>query len=157
MPTARHSLVTSVVNGSIYAIGGGEPGVPLAVVEAYDPITDTWTRKANMLHPGLAFACSTLDGRIYVFGIGDAVMASSRVAEYDPLTDTWQEGMSMPTARIGASASTISSEIYVVGGVGVGSVFSSAMEAYSPAMTVSVSSPRAVVTVVLGQIKQSYR
>ena len=45
MPIPRQGLVTAVVNGNIYAIGGiGGWGLdPLvATVEAYDPRTDTW-------------------------------------------------------------------------------------------------------------------
>ena len=55
MPTARSFAGTAVVDGKIYAMGGSagarlnEPA--LAVVEMYDPATDTWTRKADMPAP----------------------------------------------------------------------------------------------------------
>ena len=50
MPTARYGLSSSVVDGKIYAIGGTTDwqDIALAVVEEYDPATDTWSRKANM-------------------------------------------------------------------------------------------------------------
>ena len=38
----------AVVNGIIYAIGGGYPTATKRV-DAYDPATDTWTQKADML------------------------------------------------------------------------------------------------------------
>ena len=55
MPTARGFFGTAVVDGKIYAIGGSpnmiEHDRGIAVVEAYDPTTDTWTRKADMPTP----------------------------------------------------------------------------------------------------------
>jgi hypothetical protein len=45
MPTARQSLSTSVVNGTIYSIGGSTVPFPwscTATVEAYDPIASVW-------------------------------------------------------------------------------------------------------------------
>ncbi|MHC4686674.1 MAG: Kelch repeat-containing protein, partial [Planctomycetota bacterium] len=56
MPTARYVLSSSVVDGKIYAIGGDPAGA--STVEAYDPVTDTWTRKANMPMPRGAAASS---------------------------------------------------------------------------------------------------
>lgn len=48
MPTARWGVSTSVVDGKIYAVGGGERRGPFSTVEEYDPTTDTWTKKADM-------------------------------------------------------------------------------------------------------------
>jgi hypothetical protein len=36
------------VNGILYAVGGTKPSVILNTVEAYDPLTNTWTPKAPM-------------------------------------------------------------------------------------------------------------
>ena len=63
MPTARAFLSTSVVSGIIYAIGGwdGEPGRgSFATVEAYDPVRDTWTTKADM--PSVSGAVPVTEG-----------------------------------------------------------------------------------------------
>lgn len=70
MPTARSGLSTSVVNGKIYAIGGQSNEVfCLSTVEVYDPVTDTWTPKADMMSTArLRFGTSVVDGRIYVIG-----------------------------------------------------------------------------------------
>lgn len=50
MPTRRLGLSTSVVNGKLYAIGGGYSieGSHSRIVEEYDPVTDSWTRKADI-------------------------------------------------------------------------------------------------------------
>ena len=46
MPTARGWLSTCTVDNSIYAIGGAlDVGSNLDLVEAFDPLTNTWTPK----------------------------------------------------------------------------------------------------------------
>ena len=68
IPTGRVGMSTSVVDGKIYAIGGSA-GFPIFyLVEAYDPVTDTWTRKADLPSPRFALASAVVDGRIYAIG-----------------------------------------------------------------------------------------
>ena len=57
MPTARYVVSSSVVDGKIYALGG-DAGDRASRVEAYDPLTDTWTRKASMPMAEGAGGCS---------------------------------------------------------------------------------------------------
>jgi N-acetylneuraminic acid mutarotase len=98
MPTARGFFGTAVVDGYIYAIGGSpnmnehDPGI--AVVEVYDPATDTWTRKADMPTPRADLTASAVNGKIYAIGGTRhvAVDALPIVEEYDPATDTWTQG-----------------------------------------------------------------
>ena len=42
MSAVRGSLGAVSLNGHIWAIGGGEPGVSLETVEVYDPIVNAW-------------------------------------------------------------------------------------------------------------------
>ena len=144
MPTARELLSTSVVNGKIYAIGGRidkvlHPGGPnragvtrsieIPTVEAYDPLTDTWTQKADM--PTLSAQLSTcaVNGKIYVIGY-------STVEEYDPVTDEWTKWTrkgDIPTGGV-LSTTVVNEKIYVVimRGDGVGGL--STVEEYDPGM-----------------------
>src|SRR3990172_2867734 len=48
LPQRRGWPSCAVVNGIIYVIGGGYPTATKRV-DAYDPATNTWTRKADML------------------------------------------------------------------------------------------------------------
>ena len=86
MPTPRHALATGVVNGKIYAIGGGLPaGTPYTDVEQYDPMTDSWTTKSPMPTPRRAFAASVVNGKIYAIGgVGIGAVGLRTVEEYDP-------------------------------------------------------------------------
>ena len=47
MPTRREGFATSAVDDKIYAIGGGNLGGMLAVVEAYDLATKYFGRKKS--------------------------------------------------------------------------------------------------------------
>jgi len=101
MPTARQGLRAAAVDGIIYAIGGCEvaPGVDrdISTVEAYDPTTDTWTRKADMPTARTLSAIAVVDGIIYIIGgsfdedyLSEVnVEVISAVEAYDPGTDTW--------------------------------------------------------------------
>jgi len=134
MPTARWGLSTCVVDGKIYAIGGGQNpySTYMSTVEVYDPKTDTWTKKANML-TGRAFAgASVVNGKIYVVGgsTGPDTGISS-VEEYDPATDTWTRKTNMPTARNVLSTSAVNGKIYAIGGAYTANP--AAVEEYDPA------------------------
>jgi N-acetylneuraminic acid mutarotase len=124
MPTARSSPGVGVVNGVLYAVGGvdrngvggnGTPDGRLATVEAYDPVTDTWSTRTPMPtrrgHPGVA----VVDGVLYaVGGIAFTVQSSHVVEAYDPRTNTWSVRAPTPPWAFG-SAATLGGRIYAVG------------------------------------------
>ena len=94
MPTPRGYLATAAVNGKIYAIGGLNPSFEraqgISTVEEYDPVTDTWTLKADMPTPRAVLSTSVVNGKIYAIG-GEAEHLTlesrawvSTVEEYDP-------------------------------------------------------------------------
>jgi N-acetylneuraminic acid mutarotase len=140
MPTARLCPSTSVVDGKIYAIGGGRgiSGPYLSTVEVYDPATDTWTRKVDMSTRRNGHATAVVNGKIYVMGGEPSPQASlATVEEYDPSTDTWTRKADMPTKRTFLSACTVNGKIYTFGGVTAGVSGAewnpSAVDVYDPA------------------------
>jgi N-acetylneuraminic acid mutarotase len=117
MPTARFGLSTSVVDGRIYAIGGGVArGVSVRDVEEYDPATNSWVRKADMPTVTCWHSTSAVNGRIYAIGNWSPNAALGTVVEYDPATDTWRERAAMPTPRKFLSTSVVNGKIYAIGG-----------------------------------------
>ena len=119
MPEARGWMAEKAptVNGKIYVIGGwnpiANPTLTLPTVEEYDPVTDTWIKKADMPTPRANIAAAEIDGKIYAIGGGsfDAggnfINLFSTVEEYDTKTDTWTKKADMPTARIALAASSL--------------------------------------------------
>ena len=137
MPTPRAGLATSVVDGKIYAIGGQKKEklqrpigfayrlTELPTVEMYDPVTDTWTQKADIPTPRAGLATSVVDGKIYAiggeaFGLlrGKAPWRLKTVEVYNPATDTWQKSQSLIHARDGLTTAVVDGEIYAMGGTG---------------------------------------
>ncbi|MHC4627557.1 MAG: Kelch repeat-containing protein [Planctomycetota bacterium] len=133
LPTARTYLSTSVVNGKIYAIGGGPRAVSaVSTVEEYDPATDTWTTKSPMPTPRWSLSTSVVNGKIYAIGGAQNGPSGLRtVEEYDPTTDSWTRKANMLTPRFTFSTSAVNGKIYAMGGgVPTGSPL---VEEYDPA------------------------
>ena len=86
----------------------------LATVEAYDPVTDTWTTKTRMPVERYWPAASAINGMLYVVG-GDGGEGKT-VAAYDPATDTWSTAGSVPTERSNLGAGVVNGVLYAVGG-----------------------------------------
>lgn len=60
------------------------------MVEAYDPVTDTWSARASTPTPWHR-ATATLGGNLYSVGFDD-----SRMSRYDAASDTWEPAASLP-------------------------------------------------------------
>lgn len=128
MPTARTLLSASVVNGKIYAIGGKTPNPDpndwgdVPTTAEYDPKTDTWTKKANMLTARRGLSTGVVNGRIYAIGgYTDQSGFTSAVEEYDPETDTWTKKADIPTGPVaGVGVGVVDGKLYAIGGNALG-------------------------------------
>lgn len=91
----------------------------LRSVEMYDPVTNTWTQKAQMPTGRRASVAGVIDNRAIVVG-GERSAGGSgafaAVEEYNPATNRWRALRSLPTGRHGAVGGVISSNLYVAGG-----------------------------------------
>ena len=130
-PRDRHP--SSVVNGKIYVIGGGDAArepMSFTTVQEYDPVANTWSKKTDMPTTRLALSTGVVDGIIYAIGGWDATAGlMNRVEAYDPSTDTWSRKANMPTPRFTPAVGVVDGIIYAIGGgYGVRSV----AEAYDP-------------------------
>ena len=161
MPTPRYWLSTATVGGILYAIGGTSAPYPasfkpLSTVEAYDPVTDTWTSKAEMPTPRYGLSISVVDGIIYAIGgTNSDFIGLSIVETYDPVSDTWTSKTDMPTGRGWLSTSVAAGRIYVLGGFpDISFIPLSKVEVYDPATDVwtqvaDLPTPRAVFSTSL--------
>jgi len=127
MPTPRNHAAIGAINGKIYVIGGrvGAAFISLAsdtaIVEVYDPATDTWgTPGARMPTTRSALAYGVISNRIYIAG-GEFQDPRQQTVfrtfeEYDPATNVWAIMPPMAIARHGVAAATIGNRFYAVSG-----------------------------------------
>ena len=130
MPTPRTNAKAAVVNGTIYVFGGYHSKDKFLQnwkmvdhVEAYDPLTDTWTQKKEMPISRFYFGLGVVAGKVYLIGGTTGLDAGQeqrmdRADIYDPATDTWAKGPKMPTRRNPGGVAVVSNRIYVIGGEG---------------------------------------
>lgn len=138
MPTARSHLAAATVNGKIYAIGGFIASdtflpEPIATVEEYDPLTDSWSTKAPMPTARARHTATTVNGKIYVIGGSSTTYDTlTTVEEYDPLTNSWSTKAPMPTTRDSHTATAVNGKIYAIGGSSTGFDVLATVEEYDP-------------------------
>ena len=87
----------------------------------YDPVTDNWTRMADMHQPRAAFELVNFHGQLYAMGGYQGTSTWNRqaldyVERYDPATDTWTNLSSLPKAMFGWGSTILNDEIILVGG-----------------------------------------
>jgi hypothetical protein len=142
MPTPRVGMAAVSLNGLIYVIGGNgaSTGNPTATVEAYNPVSNTWTSLAPMNTARLLPAAVALNGLIYVIGGGSVSIApptTGAVEVYNPGTNTWTVLNSMPTPRYALGAVVVNGLIYAIGGselcnTSIGTLPTNTVEIYDP-------------------------
>jgi N-acetylneuraminic acid mutarotase/fibronectin type 3 domain-containing protein len=108
-PVTRSEAMGQSVNGKLYVFGGfgGSPLGPIRRSDAYDPVTNSWTRIADLPKPFTHAGCVT-DGRyIYLAGgyVGtdgggfNQVWATTDVWKYDTVTDAYTAMPPLPQPR----------------------------------------------------------
>jgi hypothetical protein len=128
----------AVLDGIIYNVAGNHFR---SDCEAYNPATNTWSKKADIPNTAGGVMVTPLNGLLYAFG-GGYMSPFSTVLSYNPGTDKWTPRASMPTPRATSQVCAVDGKIYVLGG------YSSAMgevladvEVYDPATDSWVKKP----------------
>lgn len=155
MPHARSDFGVGVVGGILYVMGGRLANVyPLTrdtTVEAYDPATGSWTRKAPMPGAFTASRVAVVNGILYTIGGMLFQNELGAVGAYNPVTDTWSVRASLPSRRSGFGLGVVDGIIFVVGGYGGAGVVAT-VESYDPSTDTWTSrapmpGPRSLVSV----------
>ena len=136
---ARSECSLAAVKGRLYLIGGDGPAYP---VEAYDPKTNRWEKKAmapSVMHHLQAVA---LNNKIYVLdafyngGFPNQLPMANPYC-YDPATDSWQKLAGIPAdrRRAGAGEAAYNGKLYLVCGItnGHSSGTNAMFDEYDPA------------------------
>ena len=137
MPTARSAHAVGVVDGILYAVGGNINDATTASVDAYDPVSDTWSSKAPMPKKVYTHSVAVANGTLYAIGgTGEIGQPEATVEAYNPASDSWTIEASMPTARKWPAAATVNGVIYVLGGTPADYMEYNVNEAFTPGIKV---------------------
>jgi N-acetylneuraminic acid mutarotase len=149
-PTAREYAAVAVLNNRVYVIGGQRtdagvtPGPVTAIVETYDPATNTWGTAPPMPTARMGLVAAVANGRLYAIGgsLDGFGAGTGTVEEFDPLTLQWTTRSSMPTPRCFAGGALVGNRIVVAGGRTLGVHAMNVVEIYDvPANTWSPAMP----------------
>lgn len=130
LPIPRIQFGVGAVDGKIYAIGGlldpkeKKPGLQgrLDIVEVYDPVSDTWAKRADMPTRRDGFATAVIDDTIYAIGgsgwpqVGAGGPPLGTIEVYEPRTNRWGKRPDMPNLRTSFRMVVIADKIYLIGG-----------------------------------------
>ncbi|MCP4752980.1 MAG: hypothetical protein GY866_19000, partial [Proteobacteria bacterium] len=139
MPTARYATSAVVYGGKIYVIGGGLGTSGQAVLEVYDPATDTWETKAPAPVTDYGWGVAGVVGDRIYFVANDTTNLGNPVAVYLVAQDQWGTGTAMPSGRSYMTGEVVGDRLYVVGGQFMGSSGSetSILEIFDPSSSSS--------------------
>ncbi|MGN6398513.1 MAG: Kelch repeat-containing protein [Mucilaginibacter sp.] len=120
-PGSRGECSLAAAGGKLYLIGGDGGARP---VEAYDPATNTWAKKAGAPFTMHHFQSVGLGDKVYVLdafyegGYPDQVPLPN-VYSYDTKKDSWQKLAEIPAdrRRAGAGEAVYNGKIYIVCGI----------------------------------------
>ena len=130
MSVSRVDFGVGAVAGKIYSIGGSvhpfdrKPEAPgrIDLVEAYDPATDTWVKRADMPTKRDGFGVGVVNNRIYAIGgggwpqVGAGGPFLTVIEEYDPKINRWERKNEMPDLRLAFSTVVLDDVIHLIGG-----------------------------------------
>lgn len=123
MPSPRNHFSTAVVDGIIYIMGGqyGHDGCPgkftqdTALVHAFNPSNNQWSRKADMPSKNSHSEPGTFvyKNEIYTTG-GEG--AGNKVWKYNPRSNQWSTFRTLPESLVAPIARIIDGRLIVAGG-----------------------------------------
>ncbi len=119
MDYAMYSPTGAVINDKFYVIGGllgYAPWTGQKIVQMYDPITNEWSRVADLDSARVGHTTNGIAGKIYAIG-GDRQPPIVRsVEEYDSNSNNWIVRDQTPDTMILHTASVFENKIYVFSG-----------------------------------------
>jgi N-acetylneuraminic acid mutarotase len=125
------SAISFSINGKLYVGGGYQNTTSVHTFFEYDPITDTWTQKADMPDSIYGAGCFVLNGKGYATCGADPAL-TTQVYCYDPATNRWQTKNPFPgNARQSTLGFSLNGKGYMCGGFIGGSACGSDMWRYN--------------------------
>lgn len=119
------------IGNKLYLPGGdiesGNGNIHIRLLQVYDPVRNTWTRKADMPRGSSSGVSGVIGGKLYVLTAIENFdeecpdcdpprRLTRRLFRYDPATDTWTKLAWCPNFHISGVAGVIDGKLYVAGG-----------------------------------------
>lgn len=89
---------------------------PSYLKNSYDPNTNEWTTRGQMINARAHMGLAVLENLLYVIGGLSTTGYLELVECYDPVVDAWQAMNPMNVRRANAGVGVLNHEIYVLGG-----------------------------------------
>ena len=125
-PPLRFRPSGATLDNTIYVVGGSTMSLvcndtALGTVQAYDPITDSWSTKPDLLTPRLSvgLGVDSVNHLLYAVGgvtAGPDFIALPSVEVYDPATDVWTPKQRLNIPRGAPAVAAVNGKIYAIGG-----------------------------------------
>ena len=124
MPNPRNHFSTAVVDGTIYLMGGqfGHDGCPgkntqdTALVHAYNPKNNKWSKKANMPGVNSHTEPGTFVYKNEIYTVGGENAGSDKVWKFNPRSNKWSTFRTLPQSLVAPVARIIDGNLIVAGG-----------------------------------------
>ena len=141
LPSQRNHIAGGLMGGKIYVVGGrlagGFRSEATAVVEVFDPATNTWAAAAPLPRPRSGVNGVVAFGCLHVWGGEGAFGMFPDHDVYDPRSDTWTHLANMPIPIHGVTGAAFSGGLIYMAGGGLrtgGSSGSTLHQTYAPAL-----------------------
>lgn len=85
-------------------------------MHAYDPTSNAWQSRADLLQARHRPGLSVLDGYIYAIGGACGKNHLDSVERYNPERDQWEWVAPIKTPRVGVAAAVVNRLLYAIGG-----------------------------------------
>jgi len=121
MPKSRSGLGGAFLGGLFYTIGGRESNPEIVVgdareVDVFDPTTNTWQSRCELLQARHRPGVAVLDGYLYSIGGASGKAHLDSVERYNPERNQWEWVASMSCSRVGVAATVVNRLVYAIGG-----------------------------------------
>jgi N-acetylneuraminic acid mutarotase len=94
MPKALKFVMTGVLGGKVYVVGGVTNTAVVTNNQVYNPVTNTWSRKAALPEATCDAASAVVKNVLYVFGGStDGKTVTNAVWAYNPTTNKWSANL----------------------------------------------------------------
>ncbi len=125
-PPLRFRPSGATLDNTIYVVGGFTTNLTcgdtaLGTVQAYDPATDSWSTKPDLLRPRLSVGLGVDSVNHLLYAVGGATVAPDFIAlpwveVYDPATGIWTPKHRLNIPRSAPAVAAVNGKIYAIGG-----------------------------------------